>query len=402
MRKKILVISPEASHPQNRGNRARIYSLLSNLKKMGHEIHFFYVELFDRHEYLKQSADIKAMEDYWNYFYIRQAQQKFLGKIDKNIGRLGIFLRKTIPGFNFRLKPDFQMLPVQIDSWYPKDLDKKLAKLNRKIKFDVVIVEYVFLSKALESFGENVLKVIDTHDRFGGLYKLYEKHGYKFGGIYLSPTEEAKGLNRADIIIAIQDKEKGFFSKITNKKIVTIGHTIPLYNQMQRKSIGKKILFVGANIPPNKDGINYFIREIFPEIRSEFPDTQLMLAGAICGSVKDCEGIIKLGEVKDIKMAYSMIDLVINPVKFGSGLKIKSIEALSYAKPLITTSHGAIGLEDGAGEAFLVADTTTDFTQAVVGVLSDVNLYNTLSHNAYNFAYIYNQKNIAKLKKLFE
>ena len=51
-----------------------------------------------------------------------------------------------------------------------------------------------------------------------------------------------------------------------------------------------------------------------------------------------------LGHVENLAEFYNSVDVVINPVEFGTGLKIKSVEGLAFGKPLITTPEGVVGL----------------------------------------------------------
>ena len=98
--------------------------------------------------------------------------------------------------------------------------------------------------------------------------------------------------------------------------------------------------------------------------------------------------------------AYEEADVVINPRRFGTGLSIKSIEAMSWGKPLVSTSAGATGLEDGAGTGFVLADRQTDFKEAIVRLLSDPEYYRKMSDGAYDYACDYNSMITEELKLL--
>lgn len=67
--KKVLVVSPTPSHPQNAGNRARIYGMLKELKRQGYEIHFVYDDRESYNKHVKKSPDIPAMSQEWDRFY---------------------------------------------------------------------------------------------------------------------------------------------------------------------------------------------------------------------------------------------------------------------------------------------------------------------------------------------
>jgi polysaccharide biosynthesis protein PslH len=237
-------------------------------------------------------------------------------------------------------------------------------------------------------------------DVFTNRHALYLRHKQLPHWYSTTAEQEAKGLDRADIIIAIQNKEKDFFSKLTNNKIVVVGHTVTLQKPIQASFNTKIILCIGASNPMNIQGINFFIQEVFPLIRTRFADAKLLLAGAICDEIEDYEACIKLGKVEDPQPVYDLANVVINPVPYGTGLKIKTIEALGYAKPLVTTSIGADGLEDGKGRAFLVGDTREEFLDAIVTIFSDANVAENLAMSAYEFAKKWNEENLRTLESI--
>jgi glycosyltransferase involved in cell wall biosynthesis len=77
---------------------------------------------------------------------------------------------------------------------------------------------------------------------------------------------------------------------------------------------------------------------------------------------------------------------VINPVSVGTGLKIKTVEALAFGKAVITTRCGAEGLESGAGTAFEVVEDMRQMAGEVVRLLTDPNRRRTLEHQAQAWA----------------
>src|SRR5690606_22546933 len=125
----------------------------------------------------------------------------------------------------YRLKEYFRkhfIINHSIDEWFDSTIGVHLKKINKN-NYDVVIVEYVFFSKAFEYFDNNVLKVIDTHDVFTDRDKSFIENSQRPRWFYTNAKEEAKGLNRSDMIIAIHDKDKKYFDTITQKPVITIG-----------------------------------------------------------------------------------------------------------------------------------------------------------------------------------
>ena len=406
-----------------------------NLKEQGHEIHL----LFDDREYwsdhVTSKSDIQAMARTWHKVHLPGTSipwpfvgilsplvsQPIFHKIDKyfefvrtNALRLrygpGKFVKETFPSLYERLHSIFIKIinrkvnvdkdkPSEIDKWYNPRISRTAFSLHEKYKFDVVIAVYVFMSKVLESFDDNVLKIIDTHDIVTNRSTEFKDLGIADNFFSTSAAEEAKGLNRADKIIAIQDHENRFFQTLTDKEVVTIGHSVELSEPETRRETRKEILYIGTGNSANVQGINTFLEAALPLIRSRIPEFRLTLAGHICKFVDSHEGVERLGEVRDIKNAYNKADVVINPAIVGTGLKIKNIEALGFGKILIASSHSAAGL-DIENPPFLIADSSEEFANTIVNVLSNLRLHNDLAIEAYQYAKRYNKQQIDATKNL--
>ncbi|MFC1680973.1 glycosyltransferase [Pseudomonadota bacterium] len=92
-------------------------------------------------------------------------------------------------------------------------------------------------------------------------------------------------------------------------------------------------------------------------------------------------------------------DVVINPAVAGTGPKIKNVEALGSGKILITTSHGAEGFGSG-NPTFLIADSAAEFAARIVDILSDLDRYNDLAEEAYQYARGYNKRQLDAIGSL--
>jgi glycosyltransferase involved in cell wall biosynthesis len=90
--------------------------------------------------------------------------------------------------------------------------------------------------------------------------------------------------------------------------------------------------------------------------------------------------------VTDIASAYREADIAINPVTFGGGLKIKTVEALAFAKPLVTTPVGACGLEDGANRAFVVCTAPHEISKALIRLVAKPAERHALARAAHDYA----------------
>jgi glycosyltransferase involved in cell wall biosynthesis len=291
-----------------------------------------------------------------------------------------------------------------IDDVYDSSLDEPIRAIAGELAPDVVVVEYVFFSKALECFGAETLKLIDAQDIFADRHLMFWKHGFEATWYSTRPAEEVKGLERADVILAIQEEERSYFAARTGRKVLTVGHPVrPSGPPAGRRTGEGTILFVGSENPSNRHGLESFLRDTFPLVRAERPDARLLVAGQVSvnAELAGVEGCTVLGLVDDLEELYGRAEVVINPTPFGTGLNVKNLEALAASKPLVTTAAGARGITAGAGKAFLMADSPEEFAGAVCALLSDKKLARRMARNAYRFMERYNRTALSAIAQAF-
>ena len=93
-----------------------------------------------------------------------------------------------------------------------------------------------------------------------------------------------------------------------------------------------------------------------------------------------------IGYVDDLDALYAETDIVVNPVTFGGGLKIKCVEALAHGKPLITSPVGAEGIEKGANKAFIVCTSPAETVEQLNALIEDPERRRELATSARAFA----------------
>ena len=377
---KVLVISPTPTHPQNAGNRARIFDLLNLIKSLGHDVYFLHIK--------QTKGDENKMRELWGEHFISVDYHRESHKFSTLKRKFGGY-------FNEDLKYTYG-----IDEWYDPSLDNVVLDLHEKHNFDTVIVEYVFISKVLECFDSSVKKIIDTHDVFTNRHRHYLEQNQKPQWFSTSKKEEAKACNRADVVLAIQDKEKDFYSSICKSEVVTVGHLVPVQDKPGININSNKLLFVASDNPINVEGMKYFLDSIFPEVQNKVENVKVLLVGSVCKSIEDQPGLNKLGFVDDLKKTYEEADIVINPVLYNTGLSIKNLEALGFAKPLVTSKVGAEGLEEGIGKAYRIADSSEEFINHLVEILTDEKVRLSLAVGASDFVKNCNNTVSEEMKKI--
>jgi glycosyltransferase involved in cell wall biosynthesis len=119
----------------------------------------------------------------------------------------------------------------------------------------------------------------------------------------------------------------------------------------------------------NVRGLQEFLRFAWPAIRQEVPEAELVVAGAVSEGVRGLSGVNALGRVDDLAELYRSARVVINPAHAGTGLKIKTLEALSQLRPIVTWPTGVEGLPDALRELCDVVHDWYEFGPRVVSRL---------------------------------
>jgi glycosyltransferase involved in cell wall biosynthesis len=137
------------------------------------------------------------------------------------------------------------------------------------------------------------------------------------------------------------------------------------------------VVFVGSmDWHPNEDGIFWFVKEVFPILRTLAPEANVTVVGrnpsprlqALAG---ECAGIEITGTVDDVRPYLARAQVVIVPLRIGGGTRIKIFEAMSMSRPVVSTTLGAEGLPVEDGRDILLRDAPQEFAEAVAELLHE-------------------------------
>ncbi|GAB2195581.1 glycosyltransferase family 4 protein [Sessilibacter sp. MAH2] len=321
--KRALVISPTPTWPLNFGNRKRIFMVCSKLKSLGFEIHFVHY----------------ASETDWRSNIPTNSRRQMNSQWD--------MVDHVFPSIDLHCSPK-DGLDHTIDEWWDPVLENFLKFILKNRDFDVVIVNYTWLSRALEFVPKGILKVLDTHDKFTDRRLLLESNGISKEYFHTTAAQEKIGISRADLIWSIKDEERVFFESLQTKKCI---QTL-IYIDEYRESPGSIDVngyltagFIGARNNINKVNITNFVDVALPIFEKYLPPLKIKIAGSVCDDLAAVNSSYFeiVGRVDDVDDFYDAIDLAIVPMDFSAGLKIKSGEAISKSKPLIAHEHAMEG-----------------------------------------------------------
>lgn len=148
-----------------------------------------------------------------------------------------------------------------------------------------------------------------------------------------------------------------------------------------------RLLFLGGlHWPPNADALLTFVRESWPLVRASRPDATLTSVGRddhpSAAECRAAPGVHLTGWVPEIDPFVQESRLLVVPMRAGSGMRVKILEAMARGLPVVSTSVGCEGIGVEPGKHLLLADTPDAFAAAVLRVLSDDDLAASLAAQA--------------------
>jgi len=138
------------------------------------------------------------------------------------------------------------------------------------------------------------------------------------------------------------------------------------------------LLFVGTlRYGPNRDGIVWFCTEILPRIRRSSPrNVKLTIVGFSpppeIKALESAGDIVVTGGVESVAPYYRESDLVVAPIRYGSGTRIKILEAMSHRRPVISTSLGVEGIDVTPGEDIMIGDSPETFAASCLELIQNM------------------------------
>jgi len=368
---RVLVISPYGCGPPHSGNRTRVRTLLQQLKQMGLEVHFAWAQIPDETNWARLSLEARQETakyvDHWVHDFLWDSRTA--NGLSITISKGMHFLRRHTRRGRERHSKGIHRL----DGWFHADWRKQARALQRQHNYSRVVVAYLFSSGFLKAFPKDTLKIIDCHDSFTCRNDALSHKNGKLWWYSVYSSDERRGLLRADHILGIQHEESHFFNQLIKGKrpVFTVGHfteICPLpFNQNCVNTFG----IIASGTAVNKESLEWFLREVWPLVKTNQPHSIFLIAGSVASGISPGNGVKPVGQVSFLAEFYSQLLFAINPIRLGTGLKIKTVEAMSFGRPVVATTCGASGLDAYHGNGLKVANSAVEFAEAVISMLAD-------------------------------
>ena len=262
---------------------------------------------------------------------------------------------------------------------------KRLRSILEQEEFDVIHMESPFLTPYLPLIRslskakvvlrahnvENIIWKRVAESTPHGLRRWYLKH--------LSLTlraYELEHINDYDGVVCITRNDADYFKQNGCRRPVT---AIP-FGVEPEECMGvtvepASLFHIGAmDWMPNRESIEWLLDEVWPVVHREVPQAHLYLAGRKMPERwmhAAIDGVSVVGEVPDAGYFIAGKQINVVPLRSGSGIRVKIIEAMAAGKAVVTTSVGAQGIEYTDGENLLIADTPEQFARQIKRLVDD-------------------------------
>ena len=365
---RLLVVLPRVPFPLDKGDKLRAYHQLKELAS-----HF--------------QLKIVALDD-------SSVIDKYMDHLREEFNIEVIKLKKaTIVYRLFRAL--FSDKPFQVHYFFQRQANRRILELINDFQPDHIYCQLIRTAEYVKKL-HTVPKTIDYMDAFSkGMERRI--NGASFIKKYFIRLEASRLLKYENLIFdyfenktIISDQDQSLIYHPERKDITVVQNGVD-FDYFSPKSAEKKydLVFTGnMSYPPNVDGAMYLVNEILPLVRAVIPNAKLLIAGASpTNQVIDlgCENVIVSGWVDDIRDAYGSASLFIAPMRIGTGLQNKLLEAMAMSLPCVTTdfANRALGAENGV--SVLLGNTKEELAKAVIELLTNKQLADRVAKNGCEF-----------------
>jgi glycosyltransferase involved in cell wall biosynthesis len=371
---KILQITKKFPYPVKDGEVIGIINLTNGFAQQGHDV---------------TVLSLNTKKHYYN-------PEKLPDEVKKLARFISVDIDTSINPFHALLNL-FTTKSYNVERFYSKPFEQKIAELLSKESFDLILLEGIYLMRYIDVIRKNTATKVLLRpqnvefviwERLAQTEKNFLRKTYL--GLLAKRMKrfELEKMNEADIFIPVSETDMQIFlkhgCKLPHVSIPTgfVFDELPAINALEENAVA----FIGGmDWMPNYEGVMWFIKNVWPKVLQQIPFAQFYLAGRnFPEDVRNLnvKGLVVQGEVEDAKQFVSSKSVSIVPLFAGSGMRVKIIEAMALGRAIVSTSVGAESLSYTDGKNILIADEADSFANLVVKILKEEKLRTELGHNA--------------------
>lgn len=304
------------------------------------------------------------------------------GSVQTDMRRAALYeydLYKEVPVVSKQTGANYNGLNVHVDDWCGVEAMEAVSELCDRYEYDIAITNYPWMSAVFDRVHAYTRKILLTHDSFVDRNRRMLEQGYpESGWISIDQEGERIACQRSDVVVAMQEQEaEGFRRLVDPDRVQVIG---PIFDRVACgfPEAGRKLRigYFGSSNWVNEQNLGEYLKHWAANDRLR-QQSEILIGGGVCETLKDFVPASLLSKVSPTMIGrvekpadfFSRCDLIINPERGGTGIKIKTLEALAHGCGVITTRGGSVGLDSHAeyhnAEDFAaLADITSDLLDA--------------------------------------
>jgi polysaccharide biosynthesis protein PslH len=276
-----------------------------------------------------------------------------------------------------------------------KEVEDKLIQVLQENIFDLIIIESSFLLLYVDLFRKysDAKIILRSHNVEYRIWKQSSKkeksflRKYYFAKLSLQLKKfELEHLNKVDGVFCISEQDKEFFRR---RGVKTRMEVIPVFMELKE---GYEVdydcndfFYLGSmNWKPNIDAVRWIVTAIVPKYKKINSEVKFHIAGSHMSKMVKAMGnknVIFHGKVDNVFEFMSKHGTLIVPLKTGSGVRIKILEALSLGVPIISTDKGKEGINMLPKKEFLSANMTEEIVLQMRSCVDNPELKRNLGEN---------------------
>ena len=357
---KILYIIPAFQHPSMRGS-LRTYYFTRELSARNN------ISLLSiTTEPLTTEAD-QEMEALTEKHIVVEANGNALSRLVGNVPLLGKRLSKIIK----------HQQAISL-------LQKEFIKMEEEESFDVILIH----GKVIYSVIRRLTKLPIVAD-FCDATSMRVRARMRYEPFWMVPAllvryyqvrKYEKIMMTCPHVVFISSRDKNFIVRERNRGMVVTNGVDHYFWKRRTKTVDQKsIVFVGImDYAPNADTANILIDDILPIVRRSIPDLKIYIVGRnptseLLQKGRDDPAITITGFVDDVRPYMEKAALSVIPMRYGSGVQNKVLEAMSMEVPVVTTKLVEEGLQliKDQDVPIEIAGDAKDFSERIVQLLGD-------------------------------
>jgi polysaccharide biosynthesis protein PslH len=382
---RILQITNRIPYPLNDGGNIATYNVTHFLNEAGHQVTL---------------ASLNTKKHYQDPSVLKNITTRVYDvTIDTTITFFGL------------LAGVFEAMPYNIKRFKSNDFKALLINIFSKNTYDIVQIEGSYMALYIPTIRQYskakiVLRSHNIEHEIWQRMSLNETNPLK--KYYFSMLSkkikkfEDISLHGFDAIVAITSRDADYYKNKNYKGeliYINAGADLELFVPDNTKLVAGSICFLaGLDWLPNKQGLDWFLSEIWNAVSAKYPHISLHIAGK---AMPESYYLLQSTQIKVHGMVPDAMDYLQNyeifivPLLSGGGMRLKVVEGMALAKCIVTTQVGAEGVDYTINKDIIIADTPEQWIEQLSYLIENPSEINRIGNNAHRLAQKkYNWKNL--------